>query len=232
MNAVYQFSARMSIALKWGKETLAGGGLHNRQFNDFVPSGDPLAAFFAPPSTVFTPRVLKDGADSVGALGALNRVYINIGVFSEEWLRHFKALVGGKPISPNHIETARENSVYWQATEAQTINMARFFLGETSRIISRTHPEAQRTSPTDETTLTRGKVVFAERCARCHSSKQSRGCHPDSICGTPTARIIWRAGTSTGSGRRPRSSRSRCATSCSRRISSPTTICRQSFECR
>ena len=35
--------------------------------------------------------MLKDGADSVGALGALNRVYLNIGLFSEEWLLHFNA---------------------------------------------------------------------------------------------------------------------------------------------
>ena len=28
-------------------------------------------------------------------LGALNRVYLNIGLFSEEWLLHFRALVGG-----------------------------------------------------------------------------------------------------------------------------------------
>ena len=35
--------------------------------------------------------MLKDGSDSVGALGALNRVYINIGLFSEEWLLHFNA---------------------------------------------------------------------------------------------------------------------------------------------
>ena len=40
--------------------------------------------------------MLKDGSDSVGALGALNRVYLNIGLFSEEWLLHFNPLVGGK----------------------------------------------------------------------------------------------------------------------------------------
>ena len=44
--------------------------------------------------------VLKDGADSVGALGALNRVYLNIGTFSEEWLLHFNPLIGGKRITP------------------------------------------------------------------------------------------------------------------------------------
>ena len=43
--------------------------------------------------------MLKDGSDSVGALGALNRVYLNIGLFSEEWLLHFNPVIGGKPIS-------------------------------------------------------------------------------------------------------------------------------------
>ena len=68
--------------------------------------------------------MLKDGSDSVGALGALNRVYLNIGTFSEEWLLHFNPLVGGKPITPIEIEVARENSAYFKATEAQTFDMA------------------------------------------------------------------------------------------------------------
>ena len=75
--------------------------------------------------------MLKDGSDSVGALGALNRVYINIGLFSEEWLLHFRPLVGGAPITPIEIAVAEKNSIYWKATEAQTIDMARFFLAST-----------------------------------------------------------------------------------------------------
>ena len=47
MNAVYYLGPRMGLAKRWGKETLAGGGLDNRQFNDFVPPSDPLAQFFA-----------------------------------------------------------------------------------------------------------------------------------------------------------------------------------------
>jgi len=72
--------------------------------------------------------VLKDGADSVGLLGALNRVHLNIGVFSEEWLLHFNPVVGGKTITPIRIATAQKNSSYWQATEAGTPNTALFFL--------------------------------------------------------------------------------------------------------
>ena len=120
MNEVYELGGRLQQAMRWGKETLRGGGLDNKQLNDYVPADDPLAAFFRKPDTVFTPRVLKDGSDSVGALGALNRVYLNIGLFSEEWLLHFNALVGGKPTTPIEIKVARRNSTYWEATEAQT----------------------------------------------------------------------------------------------------------------
>jgi len=124
MNALYLLGPRLTLARRWGKETLTGGGRDNRQFNDYLKDGE-LTTLFEKPGTVRTPRVLKDGADSVGALGALNRVYLNIGTFSEEWLRHFNALVGGKPVSPITIADARQNSAYFKATEAQTFDMAR-----------------------------------------------------------------------------------------------------------
>jgi hypothetical protein len=171
MNAVYYLLPRMLQARKWGKETIAGGGLNNKQFNEFVPAGDALAQFFAAPSTTWTPRVLKDGSDSVGALGALNRVYLNIGLFSEEWLLHFRPVLGGQPITPIPIETAERNSVYWRATERQTPNMARFFLARTDPHYLRDAPGGASYLTGDAATLRRGKVVFAERCGRCHSSK-------------------------------------------------------------
>lgn len=171
MNAVYQLLPRMLQAQRWGRETIAGGGLSNKQFNEYVLPADPLAQFFAPPSTTWTPRILKDGSDSVGALGALNRVYLNIGLFSEEWLLHFRAVTGGKAISPIPIETAERNSVYWRATAMQTPNMARFFLASTDPHLLEDAPDGKRYLTADGATLQRGKTVFAERCARCHSSK-------------------------------------------------------------
>jgi hypothetical protein len=115
--------------------------------------------------------VLKDGSDSVGALGALNRVYINIGLFSEEWLLHFRALIGGEDISPIPLETAQRNSVYWLATEMQTPNMARFLLAGGEPHYLKDAPGGTKYLADEPVTLQRGKVVFAERCARCHSSK-------------------------------------------------------------
>jgi hypothetical protein len=170
MNAVYGLGPRLDQALRAGQEKLAGGSLNNRQLNDYVKEG-PLTRFYKKPDTVWTPRVLKDGADSVGALGALNRVYLNIGLFSEEWLTHFNALIGGKRTTPIEIAVARKNSSYWEATEGQTPDMALFFLKTATPHKLKDAPGGASHLTTDKAKLARGKVAFAERCARCHSSK-------------------------------------------------------------
>jgi hypothetical protein len=177
MNAIYNLGPRLAQAQRFGKETLSGGSLNNKQFNDFVPPDSPYAKLFTAPDTVYSPRVLKDGADSVGALGALNRVYLNIGLFSEEWTLHFKPLIGGKKVTPIEIATARKNSAYWEATEAQTFDTALFFLKTTEPHKLKDAPGTEKYlgNPDKDKTyaqkLDRGKVVFAENCARCHSSK-------------------------------------------------------------
>jgi hypothetical protein len=170
MNAVYALGPRLDVAARLGREMLAGGGLNNRQLNDYTT--DPaLTRFFQPPNTVFTTHVLKDGADSVGPLGALNRVYLNIGLFSEEWLRHFHAILGGQVVTPIQIATARANSSYWNATEAQTPDMARFLLAASWPHKLARAPGGNRYLTQDQRVLRRGKIVFAENCASCHSSK-------------------------------------------------------------
>lgn len=170
MNAVYDLPARMQMALRWGRETLEGGQKNNKQFNDYVASGE-LMKFFAAPNLVQAPRVLKDGADSVGVLGALNRVYLNIGLYSEEWLLHFRALVGGQAVSPIAIQTANAKSVYWNVTQQQTPDMALFFLKSTGAHHLKDAPGGEAYLTHDQAQLERGKTVFADRCARCHSSK-------------------------------------------------------------
>jgi hypothetical protein len=179
MNAVYGLASRLKTG-EWWKEKLTGGGIDNKQFNDYKQTADATKGFNPPGlaidhETVFTPRVLKDGSDSVGALGALNRVYLNIGLFSEEWLLHFNALVGGKRDTPIEIKVANKNSAYWQATENMTPDMALFFLKVQPDKLAETG--WFNTHPLDPAKLARGKIVFAENCARCHSSKQ-----PPNLC--------------------------------------------------
>jgi hypothetical protein len=161
MNAVYLLGPRLALAKRWGKETLRGPERNNKQ----------LPGFFDAPDISWSPRVLKDGSDSVGVLGALNRVYINIGLYSEEWLRHFNPFVGGKPIDPISIAAAGANSAYWRATEAGTPFMAEFLLKAGQPDSLAAAPGGDKYLAADAATLDRGKTVFAETCARCHSSK-------------------------------------------------------------
>jgi hypothetical protein len=184
MNAIYLLGDRLKQAHIWGKETLKGGELNNKQF----PS------LFDPPDTVWSPRVLKDASDSVGVIGALNRVYLNIGLYSEEWMRHFNTFFGGKKITPIEIATAEKNSVYWRATEAGTPLMAQFLVkaGRPDRLADA--PGGKQFLTTDEAVLNRGKTVFAETCARCHSSKlpeEARAKMPDG-CSGPDYRTCWK----------------------------------------
>jgi len=171
MNAVYLLGERLAAGKRIGHESLAGGSKDNVQFNSLYKSG-PLTEFYKAPDQVWTPHVLKDGADAVGALGALNRVYINIGLFSEDWLTHFNAVVGGKPISAFTIENARNNSAYWRATEKGTPATALFFLKAAQPDPLEKAPGGASYLKASADVLARGRTVFANTCARCHSSKQ------------------------------------------------------------
>ena len=117
------------------------------------------------------PHVLKDGADSVGVAGATIRVYVNIGMFSEYWLTLHNRLIGLTPQKPFEIPYAREHSIFWRATEERLANIAAFF-----RRLKPFHlsdaPGGQAYITGDSTVMIRGKEVFAESCAACHSSKQ------------------------------------------------------------
>ncbi|GGF63719.1 hypothetical protein GCM10007301_24380 [Azorhizobium oxalatiphilum] len=173
MNAVYEVRARVGIALNKGQERLKGGETDNKQFQDYAQTRA-LAGWWDPGSGLSgSMRVLKDGSDSVGTLGALNRVYLNIGLFSEEWLLHFRPFAGGRKISPIRISDAKLQSVYWNATEDRTADMAIFFLVTARADRLKDLPKDIAQPPAaNPAQLDRGKVVFAQNCAACHSSKQ------------------------------------------------------------
>ena len=177
MNAIYNLAARLEIGRRWGSEQLEGGSNNNKQFNNYSPPLTPgtlLTQVYDPNTGVArTTHVLKDGADSVGALGALNRVYVNIGLFSEEWLTHFIPLIGGRRISPIPIATAEKNSTYWNANTNQTPDLALFFLATAKPDYLANAPGGAAVVAAGAGQLQRGKEVFAERCARCHNSKFS-----------------------------------------------------------
>lgn len=152
INPIYAVAARMTVA---HEEDIAGGALN----------------FPGEQRHMAVPHVLKDGADSVGLVGALSRVYVSIGEYSQEWLRDHNALVGGKPQHPFQIAKAQKNSVYWQATAERVSNLAKFLMKMQGPKLADA-PDGKSYLTQDAKLLQRGKIVFAENCAKCHSSKQ------------------------------------------------------------
>ena len=114
------------------------------------------------------PRQLHDGADCVDLPGATLRAYVNMGMYSQHWLQQHNPLIGLTPQKPFSIKAGRKYSAYWNSTESRLGSIARFF-----RRIAPMHladaPGGQ--GFIDHTKVPRGRTVFAENCAICHSSK-------------------------------------------------------------
>ena len=118
------------------------------------------------------PHVLVDGADTIGVIGALARVFVNIGTYSEEWLRCHNAILGFRPQKPFSIKAAFDKSVYWQSTVDRCANLAAYLVKAGRRIPLATAPGGQAYLNDPPEVVERGKIVFAENCYACHSSKQ------------------------------------------------------------
>lgn len=136
-------------------------------------------------------HVLKDGADSVGsaclddpaprpgiddtACAAL-RVYVNIGLCAAFWTTLHDPVYGLKrPQAVFDPKQARKDSSVcndgWTATQAR-MNGLEAFLRTLPPLHLADADGGADYLPKDPTVVARGKIVFAENCARCHSSKR------------------------------------------------------------
>jgi hypothetical protein len=161
INPIFLLGVRAS---EGAEETLAGQTLLLPLIRDLVKKGSDSV-------TMPVPHVLKDGADSVGVVGATLRVYINIGSYSQHFLQQHNVLIGLTKQKPFEIETAQKYSVYWLATQQKFQNVGKFFTRLKSYRLENA-PGGKDYITKDEAVMTRGKVVFAENCATCHSSKR------------------------------------------------------------
>ena len=117
------------------------------------------------------PHILKDGSDSIGAAGAALRVYVNIGTCPDYRMSLEDSFVGIMQAQhPFDIEKARKDCVDWQLTEAR-MGKAAGFLDAVQPYYLKNAPGGGDYLKADAGTLEAGKEVFAENCARCHSSK-------------------------------------------------------------
>jgi cytochrome c5 len=134
-------------------------------------------------TTQAVPHILKDGSDSTGPANAGLRVYINIGScpdyrYSLEdtftgILRPFPQLpMPAIPTSqhPFDLNKAQKDCVDWQLTSAR-IDKAAAFLDAVQPYPLSKAPGGGAYLKASPAVMDLGKQVFAENCARCHSSK-------------------------------------------------------------
>ena len=195
MNALWDFGARLDrsglLAISPGyrdaeyvRDYLARYGHNEFEKVSSISEKMPVALYslseaYANPRPV--PRILLEGADSVGSWGALARVYMNIGLFSERWITLHNLFIGFRKQQPFKIADADRDSVYWRVTEHEVDDLAKFFLKSTGPMRLKDAPGGKQLGrlkgegvPWDPA-LAAGRKVFAERCIICHSSKQPNG---------------------------------------------------------
>ncbi len=174
ITAIFDLPARLARAATNVPEAQSASNLLIPQIEDPTQGTNPR----------HTPRVLLDGADSVGVFGALSRVYLNIGAYSEEWKRLHNTVIGFRPQRPFAVATNLKNSVYWRATDKYRIPyLAAFFTYlSPSRGESVTRPmllndtaEGKPIIAMEKAEALKGRGVFVQKCAICHSSKQPAG---------------------------------------------------------
>jgi mono/diheme cytochrome c family protein len=166
MNGVFNVTQRLAAVdpkiNPSATEKLAGGALNLRAVTNCMP----------------VPRVLKQGDDSVGFQAALSRVYVNIGESWDEWSKHFRPLVGGPRLgslhgqTPVEVKTLQAHSNDWNWSEQRAQYLAQYLITYGKPLLLANAPGGDRYLTKDQAQLDRGKRVFAENCAACHSSKQ------------------------------------------------------------
>jgi hypothetical protein len=132
MNAIFEMPARVARAQ-----------LNPAEIQGLAAQSIPLGPIQESERKI--PRVLMDGADSIGLFAALNRVYLNIGLFHDEWNRDTNTVIGFTPQKPFSIDVCRRNSLYWRVNENFRIGyLAAFFLWDKK---SPTEPRTKAEEP-------------------------------------------------------------------------------------
>jgi len=174
MNGVFNLAQRVAVTNTHPADTLKGGALNLRGVT----------------SSMRVPRILKQGDDSVGLDAALSRVYVNIGESWDEWSKHFRPLVGGpmKPFGPSQtpveVKVLQSTSDSWNWSEQRAQYLRNYLIKYAQPLLLAKAPGGDTYLTKDQAVLARGKVVFAENCAACHSSKQPpAGTDPHSEAG-------------------------------------------------
>lgn len=131
-----------------------------------------------------TLHVLKGGEDSVGEHLALIRVYVNIGMCTEEcWAPKFPnpgTFFGEKAAQrPFSIEQCAADCEAWNHADAKMPDLAAYLItGGPTYLLKAVDVDGTPGSAfVDTAVIPEGRKIFARECASCHSSKMA----PDNI---------------------------------------------------
>nr|MBV6628395.1 hypothetical protein [Oceanococcus sp. HetDA_MAG_MS8] len=141
-------------------------------------------------STAPTLHVLKGGEDSVGERLALLRVYVNIGMCTEEcWVPNFPVpgTFFGEDAAqkPMRIEQCARDCDAWNYADAKMPDMAMYLLaGGPFYLLNATDVDGTPGREfIDLEQVPQGRKVFARECAQCHSTRVP----PETIVGDKDA---------------------------------------------
>jgi hypothetical protein len=125
-----------------------------------------------------TQNVLKGGEDSVGDRLALIRVYVNIGMCTEEcWTPNFptpgKFLGERAKQSPFSIKQCAAECEPWNYADAKMHDLAAYLItgGPNYLLKSQEADGTPGSKYVDLGKVPQGRKIFAQECASCHSSK-------------------------------------------------------------
>lgn len=130
-------------------------------------------------------HILKGGEDSIGDREAVQRVYINIGSCSEEaWVNHLTDMRQLDPMQRNFGQTpfdigqARRDCPQFRAIEDRLDDVVHFLLSARPSDLYKARGLKDHRDLVEQLdkefgagSVDRGKMVFAQNCARCHSTQ-------------------------------------------------------------
>ena len=132
-------------------------------------------------------HILKGGEDSIGILQAVQRVYINIGSCAEQcWVNHLTDLRQLDPQqrgfgqTPFNVGQCRRDCRNFRAIEDRLQNVVDFLLSSQASetelykakgLRNRGELIAELDKEFGSGAVDRGRILFGENCARCHSSQ-------------------------------------------------------------
>jgi hypothetical protein len=185
INSIYRLGSRLSLQRAEAISPEQKKYLQALYKNMGLPENTNLGGTDTNP-THQTPHVLIDGADSMGVPIASLRVWVNIGMMDKQWVESWalkpdiaRSVREGFKQRPFSIpEAQKDPNNFWRKSELRMASLEEFAKTFDSYPLAKA-PGGDQYLAKDPKVLEKGKIAFADNCARCHSSKRPDALPPD-----------------------------------------------------